>query len=133
MFETIITPRVSETDGAGHINNTTIPVWFEAGREEIFRLFNPDLSFHDWRMVVIHFNVDFLRQLYYGKRVTVKTWIKEIGNTSLKVYEEIHQEGKCCAKGLAVYVNFNFSMQTTERIPDTIRAELEKHLHTLDV
>lgn len=45
MFTTTITPRVSETDGVGHINNTTVPVWFEAGRHEIFKLFTPDLSF----------------------------------------------------------------------------------------
>ena len=27
MFTTPIVPRVSETDGAGHINNTVTPVW----------------------------------------------------------------------------------------------------------
>lgn len=53
MFTTVIVPRVSETDGVGHINNTTIPVWFEAGREEIFKMFTPDLSFKNWRMVII--------------------------------------------------------------------------------
>ncbi|MGG5254064.1 acyl-CoA thioesterase [Neobacillus sp. SM06] len=132
MFETIIVPRVSETDGAGHINNTTIPVWFEAGREEIFKLFTPDLSFQNWRMVIIHFDVDFIQQLYYGKKVTVKTWIKEIGNTSLKIDEEIHQDGKCCAKGSSIYVNFNFTTQKTERIPELIRMELVKHLYPMD-
>lgn len=129
MFETVITPRVSETDGVGHINNTTIPVWFEAGREEVFKFFTPDLSFQNWRMVIIHFDVDFIQQLYYGKKVTVKTWIKEIGHTSLKVYEEIHQSGQCCAKGSAIYVNFHFANQKTERIPDEIRFELKKHLY----
>jgi len=32
MFETPITPRVSETDGVGHVNNVFVPIWFEAGR-----------------------------------------------------------------------------------------------------
>ncbi|WP_053363719.1 thioesterase family protein [Bacillus sp. FJAT-27251] len=128
MFEKVIDPRVSETDGAGHINNTVIPVWFESGRDEIFRLFTPDLSFDDWKMVIIHFDVDFVHQLFYGKKAIVKTWIKEIGNTSLKVYEEIHQEGRLCAKGNAVYVNFSFSKQKPERIPDDIREKLSQHL-----
>ena len=48
MIVTTITPRVSETDGAGHINNTAIPVWLEAGRREIFALFTPDLGFEHW-------------------------------------------------------------------------------------
>ncbi|SDH44745.1 hypothetical protein SAMN05216352_101319 [Alteribacillus bidgolensis] len=30
MFQKTIDPRVSETDGAGHFNNTIIPVWFES-------------------------------------------------------------------------------------------------------
>jgi acyl-CoA thioester hydrolase len=130
MYEKVIDPRVSETDGAGHINNTVIPVWFESGRDEIFKLFTPDLSFDHWKMVIIHFNVDFVQQLFYGKPVLVKTWVKEIGNTSLKVYEEIHQEGRLCAKGSAVYVNFNFSTQKPERIPDEIREKLKEHLIT---
>ncbi|MGM0876104.1 MAG: hypothetical protein ACQEWV_15325 [Bacillota bacterium] len=36
MYKTIIEPHVSETDGVGHINNTTIPIWFEAGRNDLF-------------------------------------------------------------------------------------------------
>lgn len=132
MFEKIIDPRMSETDRAGHINNTVIPVWFESGRDEIFKLFTPDLSKDDWKMVIINFNVDFVQQIYYGENVKIKTWIKEIGNTSLKVYEEIHQEGKLCAKGVAVYVNFNFSKQKSERIPDNIREKLSQHLVSIE-
>ncbi|MBY0095922.1 acyl-CoA thioesterase [Mesobacillus maritimus] len=128
MFEKVIEPRMSETDRAGHINNTVIPVWFESGRDEIFKLFTPDLSADDWKMVIINFHVDFVHQLFYGKPVIVKTWIKEIGNTSLKVYEEIHQEGTLCARGEAVYVNFDLKKQKTERIPEDIRTILSLHL-----
>ncbi|MEC8369292.1 MAG: acyl-CoA thioesterase, partial [Pseudomonadota bacterium] len=38
MIETPIIPRVSETDGAGHIANTVIPIWFEGGWTEISRV-----------------------------------------------------------------------------------------------
>ncbi|AGT32192.1 thioesterase [Geobacillus genomosp. 3] len=127
MFTTIITPRVSETDGVGHINNTTVPVWFEAGRHEIFKLFTPDLSFKRWRMVIIRMEVDYVNQMYYGHDVTVYTGIERIGNTSLTIYEEIHQNGVVCAKGRAVYVNFNFDTGRPEPIPDDIRAKLNEH------
>ena len=60
MFITKIQPRVSETDGAGHINNTTIPIWFEAGRDEIFKLFTPDFSFKNWKLVLANMNIDFI-------------------------------------------------------------------------
>lgn len=58
MFHTTIEPRVSETDAVGHINNTTVPVWFEAGRNQLFALFNPERSFKDWKMIILNMNVD---------------------------------------------------------------------------
>ena len=63
MIRTEIIPRVSETDGAGHINNVFVPVWFEAGRREIFRVLTPDLSFANWRAVLVNMNVDYEDQI----------------------------------------------------------------------
>ncbi|MDA8353309.1 MAG: thioesterase family protein [Firmicutes bacterium] len=127
MFHTTIQPRVSETDGVGHINNTTIPVWFEAAREPIFRLFMPNLSFNDWRMIIVNMNVDYLAQVYYGKPVEIVTWVKKIGNTSFVLEEELTQEGRTCAKGTATYINFNQTTQKPEPIPPDLRSQLKQH------
>ena len=77
MYLTVIEPRVSETDGVGHINNTTIPIWLEAGRNKLFKLFNPDDTFHDWKMIILKTNVEYVAQIYFGKDVEVKTWVKK--------------------------------------------------------
>ncbi|MCM3764682.1 MULTISPECIES: thioesterase family protein [Bacillaceae] len=127
MYSTIIEPRVSETDGVGHINNTTIPIWFEAGRNPLFKLFTPDDSFQNWKMIILKMNVEYVAQIYFGKNVEIRTWVNKIGNSSLELYEEIHQEGRLCAKGTALYVNFNLQTQKSERIPDHIRQELQQH------
>jgi acyl-CoA thioester hydrolase len=127
MYQTMIEPRVSETDGVGHINNTTIPIWLEAGRNKLFKLFTPDSSFQNWKMIILKMNVEYLAQIYFGKDVEVRTWVKRIGNSSLELYEEIHQDARVCATGTAVYVNFNLEKQKSEPIPDRIRQELEKH------
>jgi len=129
MYQKVIDPRVSETDGAGHINNTVIPVWFESGRDPIFRLFNPDLSFHDWHCVLLKMNAEYMSQIYYGTPITVYTWIKRIGQTSFEVYEEIHQNKSICVKGSATYVNYHFDVQKSMPIPDEIRSQLEDHLY----
>jgi acyl-CoA thioester hydrolase len=128
MYKKIIDPRVSETDGVGHINNTTVPIWFEAGRNEIFKLFTPDSSFQHWKMIILNMNVGYVKQIYFGKNVEVDTWVKKIGNTSLELYEEILQEGEVCAKGTVVYVNFNLNTQKSEPIPKNIREVLEGHM-----
>lgn len=128
MFKTVIQPRVSETDGSGHINNTTIPVWLEAGRQPLFQLFTPDLSFSNWKLVVVNTNIDYVAQLFYGQEAQVLTWIETIGNSSLVLHEEIHQGDRLCIEASTTYVNFDFSTQKAEPIPEDIRRELVAHL-----
>ena len=128
MYKTILTPRVSETDGVGHINNTTLPVWFEAARNPLFDLFTPDHDFAKWKMVIVKTVLEFTGQIYFGKDVEVNVWVKKIGNSSLELYEELYQEGNLCARNTAVYVNYDLGSQKSEKIPEAIRQELAKHL-----
>ncbi|GEN33600.1 MULTISPECIES: acyl-CoA thioesterase [Aneurinibacillus] len=136
MFKTIIQPRVSETDGVGHINNTTVPVWFEAGRNELFKIFTPDLSFANWKLVIVNTSIDYVSQIYYGKEVEVRIWVQKIGNSSLVLHEEMHQNDKLCAKSRTTYVNFNLAEQKSEPIPQQIREQLTEHMleiHTAEI
>lgn len=129
MFVTIIEPRVSETDGVGHINNTTIPVWLEAGRNELFKIFNPEDDFENWRMVIVKSCVEYDAQIYFGKNVQIKCWIKRIGNASLELYEEIWQSNKKCITASTIYVNFNTELQQSEAISESIKKVLESHVY----
>lgn len=121
---TWITPRVSETDGCGHINNTTLPIWFEAGRREFFRAFSPSLSFADWNLAVVSMRVDFRKQIYLGDDVRIATWVSRLGNTSITVSEVALQGDVPCASGECAYVYFNYADQRSERVPDVIRQRL---------
>ncbi|WP_431027133.1 acyl-CoA thioesterase [Lysinibacillus sp. LZ02] len=129
MFEIIITPRISETDLVGHINNTTLPVWFEAARYPIFHLFNPNQDYKDWKMIVVKTTLEYKRQIFFGKDVVIRTWVKHIGNTSLRLYEELYQGDLLCAVNEAVYVNFNLATQQSESIPPHIKKELLQHFY----
>jgi acyl-CoA thioester hydrolase len=126
MLTTAIVPRVSETDAAGHINNVFVPVWFEAGRREIFRALTPDLSFSQWRAVLVNMNVDFEDQIYFQELAEVRTWIETIGNKSFTVGEEIWQGERRCARGTAVYVNFNFATQSAEVLSESVITSLKQ-------
>lgn len=132
MYEKVLSPRVSETDGVGHINNTTLPVWFEAARNPLFALFTPDHDFAKWKMVIVKTTLEFISQIYFGQDVEIKVWIKKIGNSSLELYEELHQNGNLCARNIAVYVNYDLQAQKSEKIPEEIRDELKKHLYSAD-
>ena len=125
MIKTAITPRVSETDGVGHVNNTIVPVWFEAGRRTIFKIFTPDLSFKKWRMALVHMSVDFEFQIRFDEDAEVRTWIEHVGTKSFAVAEQIWQKEKKCATGKAIYVNFNYLTQQSEPICNEIRQKLD--------
>lgn len=127
MYRTTLTPRVSETDAVGHINNTILPVWFEAARNPLFSLFTPDHDFAKWKLVIVKTTLEFIGQIYFGKDVEIRTWVKNIGNSSLELYEELYQKNELCAKNTVVYVNYDLKKQQSESIPDSLRKELESH------
>jgi acyl-CoA thioester hydrolase len=129
VYSTIIIPRISETNGAGHISNTVVPVWFETGRGEIYKMLTPNLSFENWKVALVNMNVDYIKQIFLNSNVEVKTWIERIGNKSFTVYEEMFQNGQICAKGTATYVYFNYKIEQSEVIPQEVRTELAKHLY----
>ena len=125
MIFTKIVPRVSETDGVGHINNVFVPIWFEAGRREIFRIFSPKLDFINWKLALVKVTVEYVDQLYLAEDVDVRTGIEKIGTSSFTIKEEIHQTNRVCAKGQAIYVNYNFRDKKSEPISNEIRNRLE--------
>ena len=125
MIFTNIIPRVSETDGVRHINNVFVPIWFEAGRREIFRIFSPKLDFLHWKLALVKVTVEYVDQLYLAEEVEIRTGIEKIGNSSFTIKEEIHQTNRLCAKGEAIYVNYNFKEKRSEAISDKIRDKLQ--------
>ncbi|WP_077595959.1 acyl-CoA thioesterase [Oceanobacillus kimchii] len=130
MYTTIIEPRVSETDALGHINNTTIPIWLEASRNPMFKLFMPDLSFNEWKLIIVNTNTNFKKEIFFGENVQIHTLINKIGNSSFQLYEEIWQNEQLCVESNVTYVNYNLKDKVTEQIPDNIRVELKKHYRT---
>ena len=112
MFTELIKPRFAETDALGHINNASLPVWFEQCRTPI----------------LAKVEVEYTGELFYGREVCVKTCIQKIGNSSLQVYQEAWQNDQLCAKGLATMVHYDHQNKKSEPIPESIRAQLEGHL-----
>ncbi|MDD3984833.1 MAG: thioesterase family protein [Methanobacterium sp.] len=132
MYNMVITPRFGDIDGLRHVNNTVVAIWFEKARNPIFRMFTPDLdlSYENWKLIMVKTEFNFLNQMYYGKDVEIKTYILKIGNTSFTIGHEAWQNGKLAVKGEAVVVHFDFIEKKT--IPDSIRSKLNEHLMVED-
>ena len=117
MFETIIEPRFCETDALQHISNTTLPIWFEAGRQPIFSAILPSMTMQNWSFMIAHVSVDYLNQIYLGNNVNIKVGIASIGNKSFSVYHEAWQKNGLVATGKAVIVYFDFKTHCTASLP----------------
>ena len=131
MFKSIIEVSSRDTDSLGHVNNTSLPLWFETSRNSIYRIFNPSMELNPktWNLIMVHTEFDYLDQIFYGYDVEVRTYIEKIGNTSFTVYQEAWQKDKLRATGRAILVDFNFNTQKKVQIPIDVRKELEKHLY----
>ncbi|WP_404341448.1 acyl-CoA thioesterase [Pseudoalteromonas mariniglutinosa] len=128
MFIEKISPRFSETDVLGHINNTVLPVWFEAARVPVFRFFTPDLNPNDWKLIIAKLEVSFLGELFYGHEVTVKSSIAHIGTSSFVIRQEAWQQEKCCAVAKTVMVRYDFAAKNSQQLNEQERQALAEHL-----
>lgn len=131
MFTEIIKPRFLETDALGHINNNTYGVWFEAARDEIFRIFMPKANVKEWNLIMAHTSFDFLKEVFWGKEVIVKTGVTKLGNSSIELCHAVYQDGKLCTTGKCIIIHYNFMTKEAVRIPDNIRTILESHIFSI--
>ena len=128
MFNNIIQPRFSETDALGHINNTTYGIWFEAARDNIYKIFIPDMKVQNWNLIMAHSSYDFLAEVHYGVDVIIKTAVEKIGNSSFHLTHAVYQNNHLCTTSKSVLIHFDHNKKKSVIIPPNIKKELEKHL-----
>ena len=129
MYTEDIKVRFYETDALGHVNNTVIPAWFETGRLPVFELFTEQGNPYEISLIVANLNVDFVRPVYFGHTVTLKTYISRIGKSSFDVGSEVWQQGELCAKGTTILVNYDYKNEGSVAIAQSIRDKLIAHAH----
>jgi len=130
MFKEKIMPRFTETDALGHINNTVLPVWFEATRTPIFRFFTPDLDPKQWKLIIAKIEVEFQGELFYGQEVEIKTAIRKIGNSSFVIEQSAWQHDEQCALGKTIVVRYDFDNKKAQVLSEQEKNMLSEHLLT---
>lgn len=125
MLTTQITPRISETNMGGHISNTVVPVWFEAGRAEIYAMVRDSGHFKASPLVIKTFTVTFHHELEVSGEVTIECEVARVGRTSFTLAERALQSGQVCATGEVVYVLVGAEGLVT--VPESIRTWLIRH------
>ena len=111
-----ILPRFSEVDVLGHVTNTALPVWFEEGRQEIFRHFSDEASMRDLTLILRRYEIDFLQQIQAGREVRIETRIENIGRSSLSIVQQAFQFDALVASGRCVMVHFDYAASASREI-----------------
>lgn len=128
MFTRTIEPAFYDTDALGHVNNTRLPAWFELARNDLFRLFTPDLDPRKWRLIMARMEVDYRAELQYGRDIEIRTYLSRLGNSSFTVSQEARQDGVLTNLGHTVMVHFDHRAKKAVPIEGELREALQAHL-----
>lgn len=128
MFSMTQQPRFSETDALGHINNTVIPVWFEAARKPIFTIFNANLNLSNWNLIIAKVEINYTAQIQYQHEVEIRTSIKKVGNSSFTIFQQVFQNEQQVAFGECIMVKFDYAQNKSTGLTDAEKDALNAHL-----
>jgi len=96
--------RYADTDRQGHINNAVFATFLETGRVEV--LYNPELPILSAgaSFVIASLQLSFHKEIKWPGKVEIGTAILKIGNSSLRLYQQIFQGDQCAATAETVIV-----------------------------
>ena len=117
-----ITPRISETNLGGHIGAVVIPVWFEEAR---FAFINETLRGAGFRHFMVRYEIDFKKEIFYGTRVKIHTFVEKIGSSSITFIQEVIQNEDICAIGKSVSVYIDSETRKAKPIPQETKVLLQ--------
>lgn len=121
-------PRFSETDAIGHINNTSIAVWFETARLEFLTDIFIEKGDEQPNWFMASQTIDYLGENFFGVEVRMDLAVTNIGNTSFTVGCKMYQHDKQTIRASAVLVHVDRATKKPTRIPDWMREVLGKEL-----
>ena len=116
--------RYADTDRQGHVNNAVFATFLETGRVEV--LYNRDyhLLAEGASFVIASLKLDFLKEIRWPGQVDTGTGILKIGNSSIRIYQKLFQDGQCVATAETVIVQVDDQTGRGKRLSDDARETL---------
>ena len=119
--------RWGDMDAYGHVNNTVYFRYFEQARVEWLEQCGGVVSIdHPVAPVIINASCTFLIQINYPATVVVRTYVGELGRSSLMTWYELSVDGddRIHAVGAAKVVWMDPQTGKSVPLPDDIRAKV---------
>lgn len=119
-----------DMDSFGHVNNTVLFRWFESAR--IAYLERSDIQ-HELDQqglgpILASINCNYRRQLHYPDTVWIGARVSQLGRSSITMEHAVYSQQlqTIAADGRAAVVVFNYKTSRPTRIPQIVRAAVEK-------
>lgn len=123
--------RFADLDMLGHVNNAKYLTYLESARMSYFQEFiGDDIDWSTEGIILAKVVMNYaMPVLLDDLEVTIFTHCSNIGNKSFELTFVITKPdlSTICATGTTTMVCYNYSEESTIKIPDTWRANLELH------
>lgn len=100
--------RFSDTDQAGHVNNTAIAKYVESGRLhfdfDVLKSAGTGVD-EPFGLILASLTVNYLQESYFPGKLRIGTRLLRIGNSSLTTAHGLFRETGCFATSTCVMVN----------------------------
>ncbi len=119
-----------EQDPYGHVNNAMFFRWFESARAVYAELVGMDILSGESTIgpILASTGCNYRRQVKYPDRVLVGCRVAKMKSSSMTMEYLVYsiQQQLAVADGQSVVVTFDYENQKPVRIPDEMRADIER-------
>lgn len=119
--------RFNDIDMMGHVNNAVIMEFFDYGKMKYFDETGIYVEKEDITIVIVHYEVDFMGQIFRNDVPEVCTKVSKFGNKSLEVLQHIVCNGEVKAVCKTVMSGYNKRTKTSDVIPEYIKTSITKY------
>jgi acyl-CoA thioester hydrolase len=112
--------RFADTDALGHVNNGSFVLYAETARLQ----FLADLGTEVGSLILAHLAIDFRRQVPFGARIVVDSWIERVGTSSVTILHAIRAGDVVAAEVRSVVVSFDYQAQRASPWTEAMREVL---------
>ena len=116
--------RFGDTDALGHVNNASFASYAEVARLEFLQLLEKSVT----SLILASLHIDYRRQVGFGSRIYVETWVAKLGNTSMTLGQAINANDELAADVRSVVVLFDYSASKPLQLTSEMRMQLEPYV-----
>ena len=120
--------RFADTDKQGHVNNANFSTFLETGRVEFLYNAKYPILAEGASFVIAALQLNFIKEIKWPGQVDIGTGLLKIGNSSIKMYQQLFQDGECMANAETVIVQVHNENGQSKPLSGKARQVLEQWL-----